>query len=449
MHTSAAEVGDSRPKELALALARHERDDPGFWDFATNRRQGGHAFFQYPAMMVPELQGTLLDDLLAVAPDTTCIYDPFLGSGTVLLESAYRGLAFFGTDINPMATLLSRVKADPPSEEEAAAAVTRVVTRASAAGDEELHEFTNRDKWFNSDVALELTRLRASICKENEARLRRFLWVCLAETIRMVSNSRTSTFKLHVYAAKDLAARKPHAIETFTSIGASNAARAGEHWRRIHSLPEDRKAGAISIVRGSVLDDVNVPVRVDAIMTSPPYGDNDTTVPYGQHSYLPLQWIDHADLGADFDADLIRSTGRLDTVSLGGSLVNALNPADRARLETASPALRDFNATLEATPALLKKVLSFSRDYELALRRSTRPLREGGFSFWTLGQRRVGGLELPLVRITAEFLMALGHSEVTTIIRQLPRGRKRMAMRNNIGATMATEHVLVMAKGNQ
>ncbi len=446
MHTSAAELGDSRSKDLALALERHEREQPGFWDFATNRRQGGHAFFQYPAMMVPELQGTLLDDLLAVAPDTTSIYDPFLGSGTVLLESVYRGLSFFGTDINPMATLLSRVKADPPSQAEAAAVVDRVVTRAEAATDEALHTFPNRDKWFSDEVALELTRLRTAISAEAEERLRRFLWVCLAETIRLVSNSRTSTFKLHAYAPEDLETRRPQALETFTAVGTSNAVRAGEHWKRIHALPNTQTAGAISIVRGSVLHDVNIPVRVDAIMTSPPYGDNKTTVPYGQHSYLPLQWIDHADLGADFDADLLRSTHRLDTASLGGSLVHALNTQERERLETASPALRYFNAALEGKPDLLKKVLSFSRDYELALRRSARPLRAGGFSFWTLGQRRVGGRELPLVRITAEFLMAQGHTEVSTIIRQLPRGRKRMAVRNNIGATMATEHILVMVK---
>lgn len=445
MQTSAAELEDSRSTELALALERHERDQPGFWDFAGNRRVGGHAFFQYPAMMVPELQGTLLDDLLSVAPDTKLIYDPFLGSGTVLLESAYRGLSFFGTDINPMATLLSRVKADPPSEQEAETAVSRVIAQATASVDSHLHTFPNRKKWFNDDVALELTRLRTAISAEEAEKLRRFLWVCLAETIRLVSNSRTSTFKLHVYAEEELRTRRPAALETFTTVGASNAVRAGEHWRRITARSVGTP-GSISILRGSVLEDVNVPAHADAIMTSPPYGDNETTVPYGQHSYLPLQWIDHADLGFDFDADLVRSTHRLDTISLGGSLVNALDTKERERLESKSPALRDFTRTLEATPTLLKKVLSFSRDYELALRRSTRPLRDGGFSFWTLGQRRVGGQELPLVRITAEFLMAQGHEEVSTIIRQLPRGRKRMAVRNNIGATMATEHILVMVK---
>src|SRR5687767_11343466 len=104
--------------------------EPDFWDFAaTGARSGGHAYFQYPAMMVPELQGALLDDLLAVDPAVHQIYDPFVGSGTVLLESLYRGLSFHGTDINPMAILLCQVKAEPPGTDEAKAALARLLER--------------------------------------------------------------------------------------------------------------------------------------------------------------------------------------------------------------------------------------------------------------------------------------------------------------------------------
>ncbi|MFV9423259.1 hypothetical protein [Microbacterium sp. S1037] len=443
MQTATAESGQSRAHLLATELARYEAEQPGYWDFSENRgRQGSHAFFQYPAMMVPELQGTLLDALQSVAPETKLVYDPFLGSGTVLLESIYRGLSFFGTDINPMATLLSRVKANPPQGEEAAAAVTRVVERAKRLRKGELHIFPNSDKWFMDDVAHELTRLRRAIIAEQDLVTRRFLWVCLAETVRLASNSRTSTFKLHVYAAEDLERRKPRALEMFSSIGASNATRAGEHWVK---LKDQQATPAVSIVRGSVLDDVGIPLQADALMTSPPYGDNDTTVPYGQHSYLPLQWIAHHDLGEDFDPDLLRSTLRLDSASLGGSIRNALDQEERDRLESLSPALRDFLVKLEGARPLLKKVLAFTKDYERALRRVSTPLKPGGFSFWTLGQRRVGGETLPLVRMTAEFLQASGHDEVTTIIRQLPRSR-RMPVRNSVGATMATEHLLTMVK---
>lgn len=443
MQTATAEPAPTRADLLASELARFERQQPGFWDFSHSRgRQGGHAFFQYPAMMVPELQGTLLDALLLTAPDTKLVYDPFLGSGTVLLEALYRGLSFFGADINPMATLLSRVKAEPPQGAEASAAVTRVVDRAKRLQRGNVHTFANSDKWFTDDVAHELSRLRRSIVIEDDAVTRRFLWVCLAETVRLVSNSRTSTFKLHVYSAEDMSKRKPQALEMFTAIGEANATRAAEHWQM---LRQPHGSSSVSIIRGSVLDEATIPLRADALMTSPPYGDNETTVPYGQHSYLPLQWIAPEDLGDDFDPDLLRSTHRLDTASLGGSIRHALEPNERERLTTLSPALRAFLAGIEASPPLLKKVLAFTRDYERALRRATAPLKHGGFSFWTLGQRRVGGLTLPLVQMTAEFLAVSGHTEVTTITRQLPRSR-RMPVRNKLGATMATEHVLVMVK---
>jgi site-specific DNA-methyltransferase (cytosine-N4-specific) len=44
-------------------------------------------------------------------------------------------------------------------------------------------------------------------------------------------------------------------------------------------------------------------INANAVITSPPYGDNDTTVSYGQHSYLPLQWIDFSDIDANIKKD--------------------------------------------------------------------------------------------------------------------------------------------------
>ena len=41
----------------------------------------------------------------------------------------------------------------------------------------------------------------------------------------------------------------------------------------------------------------------DLLVTSPPYGDNRTTVPYGQHAFLPLQWVELSDIGKDIPYD--------------------------------------------------------------------------------------------------------------------------------------------------
>lgn len=105
---------DGKSAELRHRLSARTDGDTNFWAFSNLRsRSGNHALFQYPAMMVPELQGALLDDLIAVEGNISLVYDPFSGSGTVMLESLYRGINYYGTDINPMAILLCEVKSAP------------------------------------------------------------------------------------------------------------------------------------------------------------------------------------------------------------------------------------------------------------------------------------------------------------------------------------------------
>ena len=437
-------------EHLAMLIRAREAAIPGYWDFADSpRRGGGHAFFQYPAMMVPELQGALLDDLLVADPAVRSVYDPFMGSGTVLLESIYRGLNFDGVDINPMAVLLSHVKSHPPSASAASTAVEGVVKQARDPSGAPLHTFTGVEKWFHPQVRQELSLLRQAIRAVAEVETRRFLWVCLAETVRLVSNSRTSTVKLHIYSPSDLAARRPKAIAMFESIGKANASRAAEHWARVlkqSATALTTEPPEVHIQRASILSDIVGPQSTDAIMSSPPYGDNGTTVTYGQHSYLPLQWIPHEDLVGTFEEHLLQSTARIDSLSLGGSRVGALDA--RKEIEEKSTALAEFLPLIGNRPDLLKKVVAFSRDYETALGRATRPLKRGGFSFWTLGERRVGKQSVPLVRITQDFLALHGQTSVLVIDRVLPLKRKRMAGLNQSGATMGTEHILVTVKSS-
>ena len=437
-HEAENEVTDALRRRLDARTSL----DPDFWSFNHLRsRSGNHALFQYPAMMVPELQGALLDDLRAVSPRSELVYDPFAGSGTVMLESLYRGLEFHGSDINPLAILLCKVKATPPSVAAGESAVTRVAARASAIRNPTMPAFAGVDKWFKPEIKLGLAQLRRAILDEEELVDRRFLWVCLAETIRLVSNSRTSTFKLHSYSQEEIARRETDAIKVFQSVGSQNVAHLKQHWEQLDLLPEFGRRPRVFLLPGSVHDPWAAPRQADVLMTSPPYGDNKTTVPYGQHSYLPLQWIAHADIPGLFDESLLESSHRIDSLSLGGSLKDA--DASRGDLCEKSGALRQWLPKIDERPTLRKKVLSFVRDYERALN-SVRPrLKNGAFCFLTLGERRVGKQTFPLVDITREFLIAHGHEEVMTIERALPVSRKRMAAKNSHGATMVQEWVLV------
>ena len=433
---------ESRSEKLRARLSQRTHDDPDFWAFDTlGSRSGNHALFQYPAMMVPELQGALLDDVLAIQPDAKVVYDPFAGSGTVMLESLYRGLDFHGSDINPLAVLLCQVKATPPTQADALASIARVLQLARERTEVEIPVFPGIDKWFKPEIQEGLAHLRDAITKQTDLDTRRFLWICLAETIRLVSNSRISTFKLHTYTSEAIEKRGTDAVKVFEHVATLNADRVAKHWTRIERAPRQGSAARALLLPGAVTNPWTAPRQADILMTSPPYGDNKTTVPYGQHSYLPLRWLEPGDIPGGFELGLLDSTSRIDMMSLGGSL--KLADIAREGLERDSPALADFLLKIEDVPALRKKVLSFCRDYQDSLRIVSQRLKPGAFCFFTLGERRVGKQVFPLVEITKQLLQAEGHGIVTVVERVLPAGRKRMASKNSEGATMATEWILV------
>lgn len=432
---------DGRSSELRKRLEHRTRNNQDFWSFQSLRnRTGNHALFQYPAMMVPELQGALLDDAQAVDKDINLIYDPFSGSGTVMLESLYRGFDFYGSDINPLAILLCEVKAAPPSALAALEAISRVIEESKDRTGSPM-DFPYIDKWFKPEIKDGLSKIRCSIIDCDNPIVRKFLWICLAETVRLTSNSRISTFKLHSYAPADILRRGADALKVFKSVAEQNAEHLKRHWQRMEKNTRLEKKPCAILTAGLVSEASNYSRLADVLMTSPPYGDNKTTVPYGQHSYLPLCWIDARDLHEGFNSSMLDTTSRIDTMSLGGSL----KFADHARDELAavSPSLRVFIKTIQETDSLRKKVLSFCRDYRQSLKIASTRLKAGGFCFFTLGERRVGKQTFPLVDITKEFLLVDGHEIVATIERVLPASRKRMAAKNSEGSTMAKEWILV------
>ena len=61
------------------------------WDYhQQSYRYGLHGLIKYPAMMVPQMQGDLLDAALRANPAITNVLDPFVGAGTTLVESLAR-----------------------------------------------------------------------------------------------------------------------------------------------------------------------------------------------------------------------------------------------------------------------------------------------------------------------------------------------------------------------
>ena len=450
-------VAKSQSIELTDEILRNRLDayrlqDQEHWNFRGNAiRQHGHAYFQYPAMMVPQMVGDLLDAIVGRHPKKKSVYDPFAGSGTALTEAMMRGLDFTGRDINPLAVLLCQAKTIPFFDAALTEKSTEILAAAKADKKTSMAvKFPNREKWFQDSVGIELSKLRRSIQRDSSVWARRFFWVALAETVRLTSNSRTSTFKLHIRPKEEIDCRTLSPIAVFEKVAARNIEHLKLQKETLNTagfVERGRYCGAVDVQIGDSAKQAGSSTKgtFDILVTSPPYGDNATTVPYGQHSYLPLQWIDLSDIDPKLDSSCLESTHEIDRRSLGGS---------RRRVNEAIESLRQrspsFSATIDGLkgeePDRASRVIAFCRDLNRCIAPTIAAMQQNAVMIWILGNRRVGGRPVPLDRILSDFLVADGARHITIINRDIPS--KRMAVRNNVSGTMRTENIIVLRKGN-
>lgn len=395
--------------------------------------------------MVPVVQRRLIAVVREHQPDVTSLYDPFVGAGTALVAGMYHGLDCYGQDINPLALLVTRVKAGPCFLRLFKNSADQVLSVAFTDLDGARPGYL--EKWFTPEVAVGLSRLQRAIHSIDNLFARRFLWVTLAEATRLTSNDRTSTYKLHARPLEDIVNGRPDPLAVFESLVKDNLLDLQEHYAVLKGAEQLRSGRYSGIVRTNLGDSSLSAMRpnereyFDIVVTSPPYGDNTTTVTYGQHSYLPLQWINLGDIDPRVDRSLLRTTQELDRRSLGGGLPKLDDARITRLMQRSQPFAQTLQALTDAPDQGARRVASFVVDLDRCLSRIAKSVRQNGYLIWTVGNRSVGGVEIPNDSIIASLFESYGVTEVTRVARTIHS--KRMAPRNGFATTMKSEQIVI------
>lgn len=412
---------------LVDKLNSYEND---YWDFTRYREK--NVLIKYPAMMVAPMQEQLLQDIFQYDPYITNILDPFVGSGTALAAGAKLGLDVCGMDINPLAILISRVRLEGVPIEDIRESIAQLKTYITLfLGNTNSFEFTNIQKWFRKDVIADLSTIKKAIQHENDIKIRRYFWVCFADTVRKYSNTRSTTFKLHIKEQEKIKIMDNDCIQYFIN--------------RITALYVDyiKRNGDIniSLYTGDSIDilaNLN-DCSVDLICTSPPYGDNHTTVTYGQYSILPLLWIDLDDLD-HFDTSVLEKFTAIDRISMGGRY-----NADKSIIDIE---YKDLITDISDQKA--KKMISFINDYCRAFEEMARVLKSGKRMVLTLGNRRVDNKEFPFDILNDRLAKKYGLDEEVMITRNIQGKRmpSKVSHIHNLGSvkSMSKEYVKIYKK---
>jgi len=237
-----------------------------------------HGFHAYPARMHPDTAARLIE----ACPGH--IHDPFCGGGTVLLEGRLADRSASGTDLSPIAVLVSNARCTPPDmATPLRSAARKIAELARQHVDVQVPELALR--WYEPHTAQEIGRIRDGIIVA-DPKVQPLLQAVLSSILVKVSFRESDTSNR----------RKPYHRPPGTTATLFHK-KARELGRAIEAMAP----GPAPRVRQGDAREMAGPEPAGLVLTSPPYP--------GVYDYLPMHQLRYAWLGLDPASALSKEIG--------------------------------------------------------------------------------------------------------------------------------------------
>jgi len=414
------------------------KEDWTFLDIST--RDFTHGFHLYPARMHPEIAKRLIAKY--ASDRKKVVFDPFMGSGGVLVESLLHGNDSVGIDVNPMAVLLSKVKTTPLDSMKIQKEFEKIILKSKV--DYERKKFYDNapksirlEFWYKKDVLEKLTILKHHITNPSiEKDIADFFKVCFSLVSRRASNQRNSIYKIYRMSKDDLVNFNPDVFDFFVDVYQKNIAKMQQFrdetkniTAKAFPLLGDSRNISKSFDKINILDDG----KAHLVVTSPPYGDHQTTVAYGQFSKHPGLWLD---MPEDELYDV-------DKIGLGGRKKKETREFDSPLLDST------IDKVKKNDPNRAADVHAYFYDLDICLEQISHSLKQGAsHCCFVVANRTVRRIKIPTDQIIVELGKKHGFRHKKTIFRTI--ANKAMASKNApenktdlTGDTMTRESVVI------
>lgn len=255
-----------------------------------------HGLHTYKGKFYPQLAKALIN--ISKLKQGSIILDPFMGSGTVLLEAYLNGYRGVGMDMNPLAVHIAKAKlgilGESPNIVEQ---VTKDVLQKIVETPLSNNSFTEYPiachdeikNWFADPVITKLNHILKTIRSLRSSNIIMFLEVCLSDIIREISHQ----------DPKDLRIRKRQVLledapvfELFHKRVTDQLERLKQYWGVVPLSPTSVYKSSISIGDNRQTQSFHSlglqEDSVDLVVTSPPYF---TALPYIDTDRLSLLTI--------------------------------------------------------------------------------------------------------------------------------------------------------------
>ena len=269
-----------------------------------------HGIHKYPAKFIPQIPRFCIDSYSEVGD---VVLDPFMGSGTTLLESYVCGRDSYGVDIHPLARLIAKVKTTPLDPKVLVPLADNLLADVKSDKNDNkawVPEIPNREHWFRGSVLADLATVKKHVWRLPESDWKDFFKICFSSIVRKVSNSDNDSLIPEVTSftkkLDEQGKTSYDVISKFENGVRSRLLDSAHLWRLAKEVK--RKYGKVPRVKIVGADARKIELNdssVDIAVTSPPYA---SAVHYVGVHKLEMFWL-----------DMLKSTSELDSRVVGTS----------------------------------------------------------------------------------------------------------------------------------
>ena len=369
------------------------------WAFESVRstEQWTHGYHRYPAKFLPDVVRKIIEDY---TQGSTLIADLFAGCGTTLVEAKVHGISSVGTDINPVAQLITKVKTtalDSVDLQQAYDVLVSSFDEYSESDYADIKKHERIDYWFSQPQKAKIAFLYDKIFHldvNNDTK--DFFYVCISHILKNCSWWLQSSTK----PQRDMEKKPNNPFEEFC-----RHCKKMIDWNK-KFYKELNEKGHLDTPCEIHLEDARhtliPPGSIDAIITSPPYV---TSYEYADIHQLTAYWMEYMSDIHEFRKKFIGS-------SYSGNTSLMVSDSKQAQ--------KIINALAERSTHIARDVAQYFIDMQEVAKEMSRVLAPNGYACIVIGNTKIKEVQIKSAEIFFEFLRNAGLRKVNIIKRSIP-----------------------------
>ena len=392
-----------------------------------------HGYYTYPAKFIPQLASRLIREN---SNENDVVIDPFLGSGTTIVEAILNNRIGVGTDINDIAFLVSKVKTTPIKKPILLEILNKIELESHGLFKRNTQRIVPEneriDYWFLPKQKEKLSNIFAQIVEIKNNDVRDFFLVAFAQILKSCSIWLQKSIK----PTRDKDKKNYDPLTLFLN---QLRKMIKKHLEFDETLSKEVRQNIDKYRIAQCGDSRNLPCENDAatlVVTSPPYV---TSYEYADLHQLPSLWFGYFSELPKFRKKFIGSSykdrNNIDLkTSIGEEIVLKLGETKKSR------EVRNYFSDMLETFLEMKRVL-----------------KEGGRACVVIGNTEFKGIKILNAEVFQEQFENIGFKTHNIIHREIPSkmlpstrdiktGQFVKASEKKLKLAYPTEYILIMEK---